>query len=467
MTQVLAWIRGNVAVVVSGVVIVAALVLAPWLSGGWSDGVRRTAEERARRASELSSFERTEVVLEIPGQAPRSESGVVNAALLAEYQRVSGQLREDAQRVRERAVSHNRKGRGVVVEGAFPRTDASRRETIQFEVHRALVQAYARLLESVRAGSPPAPDQLGEELQRREFQFIASSLRKRTRGDLDASELKDLEAELVKARLVRCGERARELSFYASPEALRIPAAPEQTRISPATLFDWQWRFWMAEDLLEALAAANRDFPSVVEAPVKRLVQLSVVSPMPGSSRSEAGGGGGGGGGGGAMPGMAMPGGFGGRGGFGGGGGDPFGDATAGGGAAAESFGELGPVTVDASAEAALDFANTFTGRVSNSIYDVRLLEAVVVVSTEQMPRLFDAIAQRNFMTVLDLRVRPADAFAAARQGFIYGPEPVSEVTILIETIWLREWTADFMPGEVRAALGIGGPGAGGDGMGE
>ncbi len=465
MTQVLAWIRGNIVVVVSGVVIVATLVLAPWLAGGWSDGVRRTAEERARRATELAAFERTEVVLEIPGQAPRSDSGVVNAAVLAEYQRVSGQLREDAQRVRERAVAHNRKGRGVVVEGAFPRTDASRRETIQFEVHRGIVQAYSRLLESVRAGTPPPEEELGEELRRREFQFISSSLRKRSRADLDASELKDLESELVKARLVRCGERARELSFYASPEALGIPAPPEQRRISSAMLFDWQWRFWMAEDLLEALAAANRDFPSVVEAPVKRLVQLAVVSPLPGLSRSGDGGGGGGGGGG-AMPGMAMPGAFGGRGGFGGGGGDGF-AASGDGGAAADSQMEVGPVTIDSSVEAALDFANSFTGRVSNSIYDVRLLEAVVVVSTEQMPRLFDAIARRNFMTVIDLRVRPADAFAAARQGFIYGSEPVSEVTILIETVWLREWTAEFMPGEVRAALGIGGGVMGGDGMGE
>lgn len=138
-----------------------------------------------------------------------------------------------------------------------------------------------------------------------------------------------------------------------------------------------------------------------------------------------------------------------------------------GGGEPAVAEAAVGEVRIDASMEAALDFSRSFTGRISNPIYDVRLVEVVVIVATEQMPRLFDAIATRNFMTVVDLRVRPADAFEAARQGYIYGPDPVSEATILIETVWLREWTAEFMPSDLRAALRIGGGGAEGDGVGE
>lgn len=461
MTKVLAWVRGNIAVVVSGAVIVATLILAPWLSGAWSEGVKRTADERARRSTDLASFERTEVVLEIPGQSARSGTGVVNATLLAEYERVSSQLRADAERVRERAVAHNRKDRGVVVRDAFPQAPASRRETIQFEVHRAIEQAYAALLASVRAGSPPSAEELADEIRRRESQFISGSLRKRGREELDASERKDLETELVKARLVRCGERARSLSFYASPAALQIPAAPERTRVAPAAMFDWQWRFWIAEDLLEAFAAANREFQSVVEAPVKRLVRLSVVTPLPsagGTAEAASGGG---------AFGTAAPGGFGRRGGFGEAEGEGSGEMPMGGGEPAVAEAAVGEVRIDASMEAALDFSRSFTGRISNPIYDVRLVEVVVIVATEQMPRLFDAIATRNFMTVVDLRVRPADAFEAARQGYIYGPDPVSEATILIETVWLREWTAEFMPSDLRAALRIGGGGAEGDGVGE
>ena len=58
-------------------------------------------------------------------------------------------------------------------------------------------------------------------------------------------------------------------------------------------------------------------------------------------------------------------------------------------------------------------------------------------------------------MTVIDLKLRPANAFDAARGGFIYGIEPVSFVDLTIETVWLREWTADAMPPDLRAMLGI------------
>ncbi|MGA1709615.1 MAG: hypothetical protein ACO4CI_13110, partial [Phycisphaerales bacterium] len=249
----------------------------------------------------------------------------------------------------------------------------------------------------------------------------------------------DLAAELAKARLVRYGERARELSFYASTQSLDMPPAPQQSRISTAEMFDWQWRLWIAEDLLGAIAMANADSPSVVESPVKRVVSLTVLDELPGGETSGGDSGGFGGGG------------ISGRRGVDGEGSDSAGSAGAGAGDDA-----VGPVVIDSSVEAALDFSRTFTGRKSNSVYDVRNVELVVVVATEQLPKLFDALAKRNFMTVLDMELRPADAFEAARLGYIYGTAPVSEATLLIETVWLREWTAPFMPADARQALGIG-----------
>jgi hypothetical protein len=438
MTKVLEWVRGNWVIVACGGVILLTLVLAPIFSGSLEEGVRQTAEERARKVSEIAGFERSPVQLDVPGQAPRSGSGVVNAALLETYREVTTALREDADAVRSLAVDHNRKGRGVVSAEAFPRPPASQRETIQFDVHQRIVRAYDALLASVRAGEPPAADAVASELQRRESQFITNTLRKRSRADLDARESADLSAELAKARLVRYGERARELSFYASPQSLDMPLAPQQSRISTAEMFDWQWRLWIAEDLLGAIAMANSSSASVVESPVKRVVSLAVLDELPGGGGDGASSGFGGGG-------------IEGRRGL-------EGDSGAGGGATPEAGGDdpVGPVAIDSSVEAPLDFSRTFTGRTSNSVYDVRNVELVVVVATEKLPQLFDALAKRNFMTVLDMELRPADAFEAARMGYIYGTTPVSEATLLIETVWLREWTAPFMPADARAALGIG-----------
>jgi len=69
-------------------------------------------------------------------------------------------------------------------------------------------------------------------------------------------------------------------------------------------------------------------------------------------------------------------------------------------------------------------------------------------------------------MTVVNVRLAPADPFAAARSGFLFGPEPVSMVTATVETIWFRDWTAKHMPEAVRTALGItsGVPAPAGDG---
>ena len=447
MTKVLEWVRGNWVIVACGVVILLTLVLAPLFSGSLEEGVRQTAEERARKVSEIAGFERSPVQLDVPGQASRSGTGVVNAALLETYREVTTALREDADAVRSLAVEHNRKQRGVVSPEAFPKPPASQRETIQFDVHQRIVRAYDALLASVRAGEPPAADAVASELQRRESQFITNTLRKRSRADLDARETADLAAELAKARLVRYGERARELSFYASAESLDMPPAPQQSRISTAEMFDWQWRLWIAEDLLGAIAMANVDAASVVESPVKRVVSLTVLDELPGTTRSSGDASGFGGGG------------IAGRRGLDGEGGE-------GGGVAASGTGDdtLGPVNIDASVEAPLYFSRTFTGRKSNAVYDVRNVELVLVVATEQLPTLFDALAKRNFMTVLDLELRPADAFDAARLGYIYGTSPVSEATLLIETVWLREWTVPFMPSDARQALGIGGGMAMGEG---
>lgn len=220
-----------------------------------------------------------------------------------------------------------------------------------------------------------------------------------------------------------------------------MPPAPQQSRISTAEMFDWQWRLWIADDLLNAIAMANADSASVVESPVKRVVSLTVLDELPGgeSPGGDSTGFGGGG--------------ISGRRGVDGDGGDGGGGLDAG----VAQDDAVGPVNIDSSVEAPLDFGRSFTGRKSNAVYDVRNVELVLIVATEQLPALFDALAKRNFMTVLDLELRPADSFEAARLGYIYGTAPVSEATLLIETVWLREWTAPFMPADARAALGIGG----------
>jgi len=76
-------------------------------------------------------------------------------------------------------------------------------------------------------------------------------------------------------------------------------------------------------------------------------------------------------------------------------------------------------------------------------------------VDSAKIPEVFDALARQNFMTVINAEVDAMDLFAAIKDGYFYGTAPVSLLTLEIETIWLREWTAQFMPTELKQALGI------------
>jgi hypothetical protein len=86
---------------------------------------------------------------------------------------------------------------------------------------------------------------------------------------------------------------------------------------------------------------------------------------------------------------------------------------------------------------------------------DVRYVNLDIVVETAPIPEVIDAIAQQNFMTVIWLRLNPVDSYEAARDGYYYGPEPVSHLSLQVETVWLRSWTAEHMPAATRSALGI------------
>jgi hypothetical protein len=79
----------------------------------------------------------------------------------------------------------------------------------------------------------------------------------------------------------------------------------------------------------------------------------------------------------------------------------------------------------------------------------------MLIVDTEQIPTVLDGFASHNFLTVIDLELRPEDKFLAMGVGFDYGSASVSELTIVLESAWLRSWTTEFMPDSIKSALGI------------
>jgi len=92
---------------------------------------------------------------------------------------------------------------------------------------------------------------------------------------------------------------------------------------------------------------------------------------------------------------------------------------------------------------------------VSNALYDVRHARLVAVVDYQKLPELFRALSRVNFMTVLNMQVTDVDEYDALAEGFVYGSSDAVEVDMVIETLWMREWTEPLMPDKTREYVGI------------
>ena len=88
-------------------------------------------------------------------------------------------------------------------------------------------------------------------------------------------------------------------------------------------------------------------------------------------------------------------------------------------------------------------------------MYDVRHVRVTIVVDSNRIPEVLDALVRYNFITIINIQLDVVDSFLEVKDGYYYGGTPVSKLTLELETIWLREWTAQFMPPELKQALGI------------
>jgi hypothetical protein len=96
------------------------------------------------------------------------------------------------------------------------------------------------------------------------------------------------------------------------------------------------------------------------------------------------------------------------------------------------------------------------TGRVSTDAYDVVPARLTLIVDASRIPDIFQAFAETNLMTVLDIDISEIDVWEELRRGYFYGSDaPVVRAELEIETVWLRSWTTPIMPESVKQVLGI------------
>ncbi len=434
MNVVLDWAKSNVYTVIFVAVMITA-PLAMWIvAGNMNDRVKEEVKARAAKIADLDRLQKTQVSYHNPvaGDEPVSAPILVNPQLLDSYRELTERISADAQRIRDEALRVNRKDRGVLLDELFPEPPVHLRETLPFEMYRRLWAAYVQLLADIGADSPPSLESMRGDLEAARARFMTQVLIKESREDLTEEDETWLSEQLTETRLSKYAEAAKQTSIYATLASVNIPPEPTTVPTLPV-LFDWQWKFWIKQDILLALHAANEPFDSVLDGPVKRLVSVQVLGEPAPAARSGPPASGGG-----------------------------FGPSSAGSGrrrgSSRSSSGRTAvatPAAADPSQEVPLDFSVSFTGRTSNPLYDVRHVQLTIVVDSSRIPEVLDALVRYNFITIINTQLDVVDSFSEVKDGYYYGGTPVSMLTLELETIWLREWTAQFMPPELKQALGI------------
>ncbi|MCB9845053.1 MAG: hypothetical protein H6811_03585 [Phycisphaeraceae bacterium] len=426
MKNVMEWVKKNLLIVICLAVIIISLPASWLISGRWNGAVRKSAQKKVD--AELKKVSNQNVTYQLPSLAPGVErvelSAPPNPKLTQWFDQRIAEQNAEAQAVAADALAFNRRDHRPLVDSLFPSPPDAVAERLQpIEFVRALIGHRARpgvaqqMLDLINAGQPPAPSRVLAKLQDDRARFIADLERQRGPSpNLSAEETRQIADRLAQSRIEEYQRQSRRFSVYCGPEvinaAIGAPAAEPASALPLETLFQMQWATWIVEDLLAAVRTANSDerarLQRVEDGAVKRIEEISIDWPV------------------------SVP---------------IYGDNSV--------ASRPGQGTQDGVVGTSDSWS--LTGRVSNpdnQVYDAISARMTLIVDSERLPQLIDALARTNFMSVLDVDLEEVDVWKELQRGYVFGASSVVRARIEIETIWLRQWTAPLMPEVWRTGLG-------------
>lgn len=439
------WARANPVTLGSGVVAILSVVfLATVNSSGrlFIDQMSRRNQEIRHVRSLLNTPVR--VPPAVPDDPEVEINIAVNQAAIDQLSRVYDRMGREYTEIFKLAVEHNRRGHTPMIEGLLPEpADASK----PFEVREAYRAAFEAMLGApttgaiyprLNADSPPGPTQINAVLTKITTNYLNNNFFPPKNDMSELNELQMTELNALKGqRLVELlQEKAHSIHLYADTQitSLDFPfdvGAWSKPGLRPRLSQIWvgQLGLWIQQDIARAIALTNHvedSKASVVAAPVKRLISIRV------------------------LPGYVGFQGY--RGGVHENAGEPR--------SRRRIQRQPGPGAAPLSGTASTghipdNFSDSPTGRRSNAMYDVVHAKVSLIIDTQAMPVFFENLRIVNFMTILKANVTGVDEYEALRDGYIYGTGDVAQLDLLIETIWLRDWTTKLMPESVRGELGI------------
>ncbi len=421
--KVAVWIKANALVVVLGVVSISAAVGAVIFSGDIQVENEEAAAAIGAKFEEMARLERTPVSILIPGNEVVTGNVAVNRKLVELVKDRMADGVPVGNGVSASALTHNRGVHAPIMSLRLAASD-SKFKQVHLDMYDKLKESYAALVKECRGVLPPSEEDVMIELQRSKLRFIEAELNQTIDVKLTTEQQTKLVADLSARRLKAYKSVADDQGIYVDEAVLGAPsAALDKPNLSK--LWDLQWKFWIAEDIVRACVALNNG-ASISVGPVKRIAALRPLGRLAAGTTTAEGGEG-----------------------------EVASDASAGDGSALGSALGSGARPIDPNAMVSMaDYQLSTRGWASNQLYDVYRTRVTLIVETAKIPAVVNALAKQNFIAITDAKIARVDLFEAIRDGYYYGENPVSKVTLTLESVWLRQWTGPLMPDEVRATFG-------------
>jgi hypothetical protein len=435
------WIRSNWITVVSAVVLIIAVI---WL-GSLGTSAAAFREEVKKRDAQLTQIrtlkqQTVKVPPDKPDDPPRTIGPlVINNAAIEQLRRVYGKMNEEHANIFNLALQINQHNHLPMADGLFPDPVDNFKP---YEARKRYLEAFIdmtgryspnALLPRLNAGMPPDAAAIKAELDRIDAQTALSVGGSPTPGvgspapgaptsAADAKEAERVRLTKQAALMQVLKSRAEQLHIYGVTQ-MGAPGFPFELGAwaggsklpSALNMWEGQLGLWLQQDIVEAIARTNQvsnPQMNVIFSPIKKLESIRIAGLYVGIM----------------APGKLNP------------------------AAPAPTLASAGQLLPD-------NFAVSATGRVSNAIYDVHHVSLRVIVDYQHLPDFFDNLSKVNFMTVLKMDLKSLDEYDSLKGGYVLGSNDCMIADILIETLWLRDWTSRLTPKGIRTALGI----AGGD----
>jgi hypothetical protein len=447
-------VKGNPVVV--GSIVVALLALVALFLFVRPSGTDFIAEMEKRKADEGKITQLMKTPWSVPGkkaeEPPTPITLTVNPAALEAISEVYKNMTTQYKSVFDKATAINHANHTPMIDGLFPESTQNSKQFVARSEYKAALQAMLGKPVSadkdaprLNAGSPFPAERLEEELAKVTNKFLAGFFPRKTESELSETDRKRLNAQRQELAMKLVTDHAKRISIYAveDEDSEEYPFhrgawIKESNLPDMRDVWEGQMALWIQQDLVRAIAMANRNkdtgkLESVLNAPVKQLVGIRVFEGYvginstgsvgrlnEGREKNQTGGA--------AMELLQRA------------------DAT-------KILDDVKNYNPDKPLPEA--FNVSLTGRVGNAIYDVRHVQLSVIADYRQLPALFEAIGKVNFMTIINTHVSDVDEFPLLEAGYVFGQHDCVQVEMVIETIWLRQWTSALMPKAIKDELGI------------